>query len=154
MNAVIGTNGWEPVVWGVGGDAEEAYRDAVAQDCGTLLVDGFGRALAAEITEEQLHALRGGEVSCSALGIHIIGTSNGYRVVNRSIATEIRINVYRAGGRWFGARWIGCEYDGCDALECPDDATDAQAVAYAAGMPLAVEGSRVVHRVDDVGVSS
>jgi hypothetical protein len=63
--------------------------------------------------------------------------------------TNIKINVYKAGGEWFGARWIDGEYDGCDELGCDGDASDAEAIAHAESMPLAVSGARVVCRVAD-----
>lgn len=48
----------------------------------------------------------------------------------------IKINVYQSKGEWFGARWIDGEYDGCDGLVLAEGATAAEAVAYAATMPL------------------
>ena len=64
----------------------------------------------------------------------------------------IKINVYKAAGEWFGARWIGDEYDGCDPLGIDSEASDAEAIAFAALMPLskADETPRTVQRVADV----
>lgn len=62
----------------------------------------------------------------------------------------VKINVYKAGGEWFGARWIGGEYDGCDELGCPSDATEAEALAFAALMPLSGHETREINRVADV----
>jgi hypothetical protein len=61
----------------------------------------------------------------------------------------IKINVYRAGGEWFGARWIDGQYDGCDELDVAADAPESVALAYARDMPLAVDGERVVARTAD-----
>lgn len=65
------------------------------------------------------------------------------------MASEIKINVYRAAGEWFGARWIDGEYDGCDRLDCSVDASDDEAIAHAETMHMTVDGPRTVRRVDD-----
>lgn len=65
----------------------------------------------------------------------------------------IKINIYRAGGEWFGARWIDGEFDGCDELGTAPAASEAAALAYAALMPLAGrpdDEPREVNRVADV----
>ncbi len=61
------------------------------------------------------------------------------------------INIYRAGGRWFGARWIDGEYDGCDELDVADGASEEVALDEARGMPLLVRGERQINRVADRG---
>lgn len=66
-----------------------------------------------------------------------------------NVAQQIQINVYRAGGEWFGARWIDGEYDGCDELGCDGEASEEEALAHADDMPLAVEGPRTVTRVEN-----
>lgn len=63
--------------------------------------------------------------------------------------SDIRINVYRAGGEWYGARWIDGEYDGCDALDVEPEASTSDAIAHAQTMPLGVDGERSVARVAD-----
>ncbi len=69
--------------------------------------------------------------------------------------TEIKINIYRDNGSWFGARWIGGEYDGCDALDVGAEADEGEArsVAYSDGLRLGREHgtpcSVVIDRVDD-----
>lgn len=50
----------------------------------------------------------------------------------------IKINVYEQGGDWFGARWVDGKYDGCDELDLPAGAGAAEAIAYAAIMPMAL----------------
>lgn len=63
---------------------------------------------------------------------------------------QIKINVYRAGGKWFGARWIDGEYDGCDEIDIATDATTIEAIQAASDMPLSVAGERVVVRAVDL----
>lgn len=65
----------------------------------------------------------------------------------------VKINVYRAGGKWFAARWIEGEYDGCDALDVASDATTAEAISAAEVMPLSADGPREIERVSDGGAS-
>ncbi len=64
--------------------------------------------------------------------------------------SNIKINVYRDGGEWFGARWVDGEYDGCDELPCAADASEQEAIAVASLMPLNHAGPREVNRVQDV----
>ena len=68
----------------------------------------------------------------------------------------IKINVYRSAGSWYAARWIDGEYDGCDELGCDDNASEAEAIAHAALMPLegcTDDDPREVNRVADAVAS-
>lgn len=66
------------------------------------------------------------------------------------MANEIKINIFRDGGEWFGARWIDGKYDGCDSLGVDDDASEDEAREAAMATPLSVDGTRTVACVDDV----
>ncbi len=65
MYAVIGDDGTQPVVWGLGASEAEALADAAMQNDG----EDIGSKTVRPITEAQAERIRIGEVSCAVLGI-------------------------------------------------------------------------------------
>lgn len=64
--------------------------------------------------------------------------------------TQIKINVFRSGGEWFGSCFVNDEFDGCDALAIDGDASEDEAMECARKLPLSVAGERTIARVDDL----
>jgi hypothetical protein len=72
-----------------------------------------------------------------------------YRDMTLTETPMIEINIYRAGGQWYGSRTIDGEFDGCDELSCDGDASEDEARACAENEPLTAAGPRIVRRVED-----
>lgn len=73
MIAAIGTDGREPVVWGLGADEDAALDDAwnnCNADCGNARWDSDGSACVV-VSLDLAACIEAGEVSCAVLGIFV-----------------------------------------------------------------------------------
>jgi len=80
--AAIGTDGREPVVWGLGVDEAAALDDAwnnCNADCGNARWDSEGSACVA-VSPDVTTRIEAGEVSCAALGISVRTDRDGWIV--------------------------------------------------------------------------